>query len=255
MHAWRLVHNDFADLGAVVAAALVPLQKDAETIAPHVTILPPWGPKDLSWLLRRTSTEAKAAILGTHGWRLSESRHPEFCTLGNDPVSASAGQSVAQLLDGFAAGGVVDPLTASAFAGAPAAFLLGDEAAFKQRAGLLEQRCNDDPFEAMLTAITFGVKATQMWESATGETAELLAESWIASESTVRYVAQLVLPALHGTEPEQSIPGHPDDQRKVTMHLGTVTAMTLKFDRRPRSLPLGGRPARPPDQHPARAGG
>ncbi len=238
MRAWRLVHNDHAGLNALVASALVSLREQISTDAPHVVVLPPWGPRDLWWLLRQAPSAARATVLGTHGWQLNQDRLREFASVEGDPVSVSAGRSVAQLLDGFAAGGVVDPLAATAFAGALAMFLLGDEATFKKHASLLEQRCEDDPFEAMLTAVTFCVKALQLWEAATGDKPQLWAEMLNHSDLTIPYVTQIVLSARHGVESDDSLPGHPRDQQKVTMNLGQVTAMTLQLtaDHRPDPL-------------------
>jgi hypothetical protein len=238
MRAWRLVHNDFAGLNVLVAAALVELEEEMRANAPHLEILPPWGPRDLWWLLRQASDESRHSLLGTHGWRLNRDRFEQFIGAEGDPVSVAAGRSVAQLMDGFVAGSVVDPLTASTFAGTLAMFLLGDEAAFGEQSSRLEQLCRDDPFEAMLTSISFCATAVRLWEAATGEAPQLWAEMVTASESTVHYVAQIVLSARLGVEPEESLPGHPNDQCKITMNLGAVTAMTLQLvaDHRPEPL-------------------
>jgi hypothetical protein len=237
MRAWRLVHNDIAGLGAVVAAALVSLHEEASTKASHITILPPWGPNDLSWLLWRAPAEARVSILGTHGWRVTADRQAEFSGVNDDPVSISAGRSVAQLLDSFAGGGIVDPLPATAFAGTLAAFLLGNGTAFEKWSSLLEQRCRDDPFETMLSSIVFCVKAIRLWEAATGDAVQLLVEMWLASDITISYVTEIVMSALHGTE-DCSLPGHPDDQQKVTMNLGQLIALTLGWTADHRSDPL-----------------
>lgn len=238
MRAWRFVHNDVAGLSALVAAALVSLRDEIRTNAPHVTILPPWGPKDLWWLLRQAPADARTSVLGTHGWQLNQTRLQDFSGVDGDPVSVSAGRSVAQLLDGFATGGVVDPLSATAFAGALTMFLLGDEATFEKQSTLLEQHCHNDPFESMLTSISFCVKALQLWEAATGEKPELWVDMLTSPGLTIPYITQIVMSARYGTRTDVSLPGHQDDQQKVTMNLGQVTAMTLQLtaDHRPDPL-------------------
>ncbi|MGC7102806.1 hypothetical protein ACPZ19_49760 [Amycolatopsis lurida] len=145
---------------------------------------------------------------------------------------------MAQLLDGFAAGGVVEPLAACVFARAVAMFLLGDEAAFTTQSSLLEQRCHNDPFETMLTSVVFCVKAVQRWETATGDTPQLWADMLGASTLTVPYMTQIVLSARLGTESDAPLPGHPEDQQKVIMSLGQVTAMTLQLIADHRADPL-----------------
>lgn len=226
---WRLVHNDHAGLSALVAAAIVSLKDEMDAGARRVTILPPWGPKDLWELLRDAPDEARVSVLGSHVWRLDRDPTAGFARVNDDPVSVSAGRSVAQLLDGFAAGGVLEPLAATTFGEALAAFLLGDETTFKEQAAKLEQRCRDDPFEAMLTSVVFCVKAVQLWEAATGEKPELWAEKLAACGATVPYITQIVTSARLGTATSEPLPGHPDDQRKVTMNLGRVTAATLQL--------------------------
>ncbi|MEV7042869.1 hypothetical protein [Amycolatopsis sp. NPDC051061] len=238
MQSWRLVHNDLAGLNALVAAALVSVREEVRTKAPHLEVLPPWGPRELWWLLRQAPAEARRSILGTHGWRLSQDRGERFVGAGADPVSVSAVRSVTQLLDGFAAGGVVEPLAACTFVGAVAMFLLGDEATFRTQSSLLEQRCHGDPFETMLTSVVFCVKAVQLWEAATGDTPQLWADMLVASTLTIPYVIQIVLSARLGTEAEVPLPGHPEDQQKVIMSLGQVTAMTLQLTADHRADPL-----------------
>lgn len=238
MREWRLVHNDLAGLSALVAAALVSLREDMDAAAPHITILPPWGPQDLWSLLRQAPAAARAAVLGTHGWRPDPDRLADFVGVSDDPVSVSAARSVAQLVDGFAAGGVVDPLAAKAFAGVLAMFLLGDEVTFKIQATMLEQRCQADPFETMLASVVFCVKAVQLWEATTGEDLRLWSDMLTASGLTVPHVTQIVTSAALGTEAGGLLPGHPDDQRKVTMNLGQVTAATLHLTADYRSGPL-----------------
>lgn len=238
MRMWRPVHNDLAGLGASVAKALVSLREEASTSAPNVHILPPWGPTDLWWLLRQAPSEARTSVLGTHGWQLRQDRLLEFAGVLDDPVSISAGRSVIQLLDGFASEGLVDPLTANAFASALVAFLLSDDTSFEHRSSLLERRCRDDPFEAMLTSIAFCVMAVRLWESATGETVKLWAEMLIASELTIPYITQLVMSARQGTDPDEPLPGHPEDQQRVTINLGKVTALTVQLTAERRSDPL-----------------
>jgi hypothetical protein len=238
MRNWRFVHNDYAGLSALVVDALVSLRKTIDGGASHVTILPPWGPKDLWWLLRQASAEARASILGTQARRLNHDLLDDFIGVDDDPVSASAGRSVAQLLDGFAADGAVDPLAATTFGGALTMFLLGDETTFNRQATLLEEYCHDDPFEAMIAAVVFCAQAVKLWEAATGEESELWVEAMVACGSTVPYITGIVMSAIHGIMAKESPPGHPEDQLKVTMNLGQVTAMTLRLaaDHRPEPL-------------------
>jgi hypothetical protein len=238
MREWRPVHNDYAGLSALVASAVVSLKEDMDGRPQSVTILPPWGPKDLWGLLREAPAGARASILGSHVWRTDHDQLATFARVNNDPVSISARRSVRQLLDGFATGGVVDPLAATAFGATLAAFLLGDEPEFKKQAAKLDQRCRDDPFEAMLTSIVFAVKAMQLWEAATGETPEQWAEILAAYGVTVPYAAQIVTSARLGTGTGENVPGHPDDHRKVTMNLGLVTAETLQLAAQHRSASL-----------------
>lgn len=226
MRNWRFVHNDQAGLSALVAAALVSLRDDTDPAARHVRLLPPWGPKDLWWLLRQAPAGARASLLGTQPWSLNRRQLDSFANASEDPVSVSAGRSVAQLIHGFADGGLVAPLAGTAFAGTLAMFLLGDETAFRGEAALLEQRCRQDPFETMLTAVMFCVLAVQMWAEATGRPPEEWAA--VATEMTVPYITQIVLSAMAETEPENLLPGHPEDQWKVAVNLGPVTAMTLR---------------------------
>jgi len=227
MRNWRFVHNDQAGLSALVAAALVSLRDDPAPAARHVTLLPPWGPKDLWWLVRQAPAGARASLLGTQPWSLNRRQFESFSDAGEDPVSVSAGRSVAQLIHGFADGGLVDPLAGTAFAGTLAMFLLGDENAFRGEFALLEQRCRTDPFETMLTAVMFCVLGVQMWEEATGRQPEAWAAAATETGMTVPYITQIVLSARAGTDPEDPLPGHPEDQWKVATSLGPVTAMTL----------------------------
>ena len=90
----------------------------------------------------------------------------------------------------------------------------------------------------MLTSVVFCVKAVQLWEEATGEKPELWADKLTACGATIPYVTQLVTSARLGTAAAEPLPGHPDDQRKVTMNLGQVTAATLQLTAgyRPASL-------------------
>ncbi|WP_157411646.1 hypothetical protein [Actinoplanes rectilineatus] len=90
----------------------------------------------------------------------------------------------------------------------------------------------------MLTSIVFCVKAMQLWQRATGESPRLLADSWIASGATVPHVAEIVLSAHDGNLEAPLIPGHPDDQKKATMNLGPVTALTLCLAAEHRPYPL-----------------
>jgi hypothetical protein len=227
MHSWRFVHNDQAGLSALVAAALVSLRDDPTLTARHVTVLPPWGPKDLWWQLRQAPADARASLLGTQPWSLNRRQFEGFADAGEDPVSVSAGRSVAQLIHGFADGGLVDPLAGTAFAGTLAMYLLGDEDAFRGEAALLEQRCREDPFETMLTAVMFCVLAVQLWEEATRGQPEAWAATVADTAMTIPYITQIVLSARTGTDPEDPLPGHPEDQWKVAVNLGPVTAMTL----------------------------
>ena len=150
-----------------------------------------------------------------------------FAEADDDPVSVAAGHSVAQLIHGFAEGGLVDPLTGTAFAGTLAMFLLGDEDAFRGEAALLEQRCREDPFETVLTAVMFCVLAMRLWGEATGRQPEAWASEVVDSGRSIPYVTQIVLAAHAGKDPEPPLPGHPEDQWKVAVNLGPVTAMTL----------------------------
>lgn len=212
MRNWRFVHNDQAGLSALVAAALVSLRDDPDPAARHVTLLPPWGPKGLWWLLRQAPVDARASLLGTQPWSLNRRQFESFADAGEDPVSVSAGRSVAQLIHGFADGGLVAPLTGTAFAGTLAMFLLGDENAFRGEAVLLEQRCRTDPFETMVTAVMFCVLGVQMWEEATGRQPE----AWAETGMTVPYITQIVLSARAGTDPGRPPsrpPGRPAESR------------------------------------------
>lgn len=238
MRSWRLVHNDFAGLNVLVAAALVELKEEVLRVAPRLEVLPPWGPRDLWWLLRQAPDEARRSLLGTHGWRLNRDRFQHFGVAGDDPVSVAAGRSVAQLMDGFAVGGVIDPVSASTFAGTLAMFLLGDETSFGEQSNRLVQLCRDDPFESMVTSIAFCVTALRLWEAATCESPQFWVDMLNATGATVPYVSQVVLSARLGVGPDLSLPGHPDDQRKITMNLGTVTALTLRLTADRRVEPL-----------------
>jgi len=79
----------------------------------------------------------------------------------------------------------------------------------------------------MVTAVMFCVLGVQMWEEATGRQPEAWAAAATETGMTVPYITQIVLSARAGTDPEDPLPGHPEDQRKVAMNLGPVTAMTL----------------------------
>lgn len=59
--------------------------------------------------------------------------------------------------------------------------------------------------------------------------ADLLRDSWVAAGLTIPYIADIVVAARHGRTDHDPLPGHSDDQRKVTMNLGRVTAMTLQL--------------------------
>lgn len=227
MRNWRLVHNDQAGVSVLVAAALVSLQDNPAPTARNVEVLPPWGPKDLWWLLRQAPPDVRASVLGAQPWSLNRRQFQGLVGANDNPVSVSAGRSVAQLVHGFAEGGLVDPLAGTAFAGTLTMFLLGDEDIFHGEAALLEQRCREDPFETMLTAVMFSVLALRLWEEATGGTPEAWASGVVDCGATVPYITQIVLSARTGTDPEDPLPGHPGDQQKVTMNLGPVTAMTL----------------------------
>jgi hypothetical protein len=229
MQNWRIVHNDYGGLSAVVAAVLVSLQEEAKSIAPNVNILPPWGPGDLWWMFRQAPAADRVAILGSHGRPLTAVRLSEFADIGNDHVSVSAGQSVVQLMNGFASDGAVDPLNAAALSSTLAAFILGDDAVFEQRVSWLTRRCQDDPFEMMITSIIFCAKAIELWKEVTGASPRLLADGWIASGATIPYIADMVLAAHLGQTDGPPIPGHANDQQKLTMNLGQVTALTLEI--------------------------
>ncbi|MFE0023387.1 hypothetical protein [Amycolatopsis sp. NPDC059021] len=152
-----------------------------------------------------------------------------FAHVADDPVSVSAVRSVAQLIDGFAEGAVLPPQSASAFGATVAAFLLDDDFGFTARLGRLERCYRDDPFEAMLASIVFSVTAVHLWEATTKERASLLRDSWVATGLTIPYVADIVLAARYGKDNHNPLPGHPDDQWKVTINLGKVTAMTVEL--------------------------
>ena len=169
----------------------------------------------------------RASVLGAQPWSLNRRQFQGLVGASDDPVSVSAGRSVAQLVHGFAEGGLVDPLAGTAFAGTLTMFLLGDEDIFHGEAALLEQRCREDPFETMLTAVMFCVLALRLWEEATGGPPEAWASGVVDSGATIPYITQIVLSARTETDPEDPLPGHPEDQQKVTMNLGPVTAMTL----------------------------
>lgn len=225
---WRLVHNDRAGISSLAAAALVSLRDDRALIERRVVVLSPWGPKDLWSMLRQAPPGARASVLGSQPWSLSRCQLGSFAGADDDAVSVAAGRSVAQLIHGFPVGGVVDPLAGTALAGALAMYLLGDDDAFNGEAALLKQRCRDDPAETMLSAVTFCFHALQLWEEATGSTPEAWAAGVVDSGTSVPYVTQLVLSARAGKMPDERPPSHPDDQQKVTMNLGPVTAMTLR---------------------------
>lgn len=152
-----------------------------------------------------------------------------FAFVADDPVSISAARSVMQLIDGFAPDAAVLPKPATAFAASVAAFLLDDESGFTTRVGQLEHCCREDPFEAMLTSVVFGVTAVRLWETLAGQPAGLLRDCWVATGLTIPYVADIVMAARRGETDGDPLPGHPDDQQKVTMNLGKVTAMTLQL--------------------------
>jgi hypothetical protein len=235
---WRPVHNDLAGLSAPVAKAMVSLREEASTSAPDLQILPPWGPLDLWWLLRQAPAETRTSVLGTHGWQLRQDRLLEFVGILDDPVSISAGRSVVQLLDGFASQGIVDPLAAHSFASTLASFLLSDESGFEQRSILLERCCRDNPFETMLTSVVFCVMAVKLWEEATRETASSWAEMMAATEITIPYIIHIVISARSGIDLASPLPGRPEDQQKVTMNLGEVTAMTIELVAKCRPEPI-----------------
>lgn len=238
IRAWRFVHNDLFGLEAPVAAAVEALRSETRTVTPGVDVLPPWGPKDLWWLLRRAPITARSAILGAPSWQVSSEWSDVLAGLSNDPVQIAAGRSVAQLLDNFPPGGVCDPLAATALAGGLAAFLLGDQASFEARLRLLEQRSKSDGFEAMLTAVVFCVRAVTVWEAATGLPAEALTKSWIALGEADDYVGQILLAARHRVDPVEPLPGHLEDQQHLTMILGRLTATTLRLTAAERRYPL-----------------
>ncbi|WP_394617330.1 hypothetical protein JNUCC0626_48340 [Lentzea sp. JNUCC 0626] len=161
-----------------------------------------------------------------------------FANVAGDPVSVAAAWSVAQLINGFASNAVVPPEPASAFGATIAAFLLDDAAGFGARMRRLEFCCHTDPFEAMLTAILYGAAAVRLWEMAADWETGVLRDSWIAAGVTIPYVADIVVAARFGEEDHDPLPGHPDDQRKVAMNLGQVTAMTLQLAADHQLLPL-----------------
>ncbi len=153
-------------------------------------------------------------------------------------MSVSAAWSVAQLIDGFAPDAVVLPEPASAFGAPVAAFLLDDESGFTTRVRQLEHCCREDPFETMLTSIVFGVTAVRSWETVTGQPAGLLRDGWVATGLTIPYLADIVMTARYGKTDHDPLPGHPGDQRKVTMNLGKVAAVTLQLTAEGQPNPL-----------------
>jgi hypothetical protein len=226
MRGWRLVHNDMHGLHAPVAAALEDLRAEASRSMSEVQILPPWGPNELCWLLRQAPRSAQWAILGAPAWHAS--RLP-LGDLTDDPVQVAAGRSVAQLIDNFPPGGVCEPIAATSLASALAAFLLGDQAMFEARVSMLAQRCEDEPFEPMLTAVVFCAKAIDQWESASKCPARLLTDGWIATGQANEYVIDLVLAAREGVDPPAALPGHRADQQHLTTIFGRLTAATLRL--------------------------
>lgn len=161
-----------------------------------------------------------------------------FASVADDPVSVSAAWSVAQLLDGFAPAAVVPPKAASAFGASVAAFLLDEKSGFTTRVVQLEHCCRTEPFETMLTSIVFAVTAVRSWETVVGQPAGLLRDDWVATGLTIPYLADIVMAARYGKTDHDPLPGHPDDQQKVTMNLGKVTAMTLQLTTEGQPNPL-----------------
>jgi hypothetical protein len=94
------------------------------------------------------------------------------------------------------------------------------------------------PFETMLTSVVFGVTAVQLWETVAGRQTGLLQDSWIAGGLTIPYVADIVMAARFGKIDHDPLPGHPEDQRKVTTNLGKVTAITLQLAADGQPIPL-----------------
>jgi hypothetical protein len=62
MQAWRLVHNGLYGLAAPVAAALEHLRAEVSEQTAQVEILPPWGPHELSWMLRQAPRTAQWSV-------------------------------------------------------------------------------------------------------------------------------------------------------------------------------------------------
>ncbi|MCW2929119.1 MAG: hypothetical protein JWM19_81 [Actinomycetia bacterium] len=228
MRGWRLVHNDRNGISALVASALISLQAESSSALPNAAILPPWGPKDLWWLLRQAPREARESVLGFPPWNLAPSQVEGFTGVGDDPVSVSAGRSVAQLISGFAAGGIADPVAATAFAGALTMFFLGDKATVKLYMARLEERCREDPFEAMLTSVIFCVLAVQLWEAATGESTQFWRNMMSSSGLSIDFILDIAVSARSGNVDDVA-PGHPEDQSKIAMNLGQVTALTVQL--------------------------
>lgn len=235
MRGWRLVHNDLFGLAAPVAATLEHLRAEVGKLPVEVEILPPWGPRELCWLLRQAPRVAQWSIVGPPA---CQSGPVPLGDLADDPVQVAAGQSVLQLIDNFPSGGVCDPVAATALANALAASLLGDQPTFEERLSVLTRRCQDEPFEAMLASVVFCASVLDQWEATSGHPAQLLTDRWIATGQANEYVADMVLAAREGVEPAEPLPGHPGDQQDLTIILGRLTASSLQLVAEQRRWPL-----------------
>jgi hypothetical protein len=178
-------------------------------------------------LLRQAPRAAQWSIVGPPSWR--SGRVPLDGLAVDDPVQVAAGRWVIQLIDNFPSGGVCDPIAATALANALAVFLLGDRAAFEEHISVLAQRCQDEPFEAMLTSVVFCARVLDQWEMASGSPAQLLIDGWIATGQANEYVVDIVLAARKGVDSTEPLPGHPADQQHLTMILGRLTAVSLRL--------------------------
>jgi DNA-directed RNA polymerase specialized sigma24 family protein len=93
----------------------------------------------------------------------------------------------------------------------------------------LALRCEEAPFETMLTAVVFCARVLDQWELTGGHPIRLLTDGWIATGQANEYVVDLVLSAREGLEPAEPIPGHPAEQQHLTMILGRLTAASLRL--------------------------
>ncbi|MBN7559264.1 hypothetical protein [Mycobacteroides abscessus] len=230
MKQWRFVHNDIYGLDPAVSKSIVTLRKKLADHPSHVSILPPWNPADLWSYLREAEPTARESVLGSSGWYTATTDLDMLVGQDlNNPIVTSACASILQLIDGYSAGCIVDPLTATAYSATLSMYLLGERDSFENRYSLLNARCEVDPFETMLASTIFCAESVWLWTDATLQTPEDWAALVNSTKLTIPYVTDIVLDAICGGNPDgrQMIPGHPDDQAKVAMNLGPVAAHTL----------------------------